>query len=171
MRKIDNYIAVSCYKYAPESFKAYIVLSFSHGNKNIPEYTEIKLTADEKSRCGYIFVTKGRKAAVDEIKRIIRKAEKQNARKITFGATLKSNKKAFVYFKYQEADADNITDKLQAYKHIKELFELKGWTDTRYEKATLNGQFKVEDRQQIIEELNRQLIIVNILDRQHIYGY
>ena len=171
MRKIDNYIGVYCYKYAPESFQAYIVLSFSHGNRNIPEYTEIKLTADEKSRCGYIYTTQGRRAAVDEVKRIIRKAEKQNVQKVTFGTTLKNNEKMFVYFQYEEAKADDISDKLKTYKHVKELFELRGWTNSRYEKATLNGQFKVEDKQQIAEELNRQLIIVNILDKPHIYGY
>ena len=171
MRKIDNYIAVSCYKYATESFKAYIVLSFSHGNKNIPEYTEIKLTADEKSRCGYAYATKGRRAAVDEVKRIIRKAEKQSANKITFGATLKNHKRDFVYFQYEEAKADNISEKLMIYKRVKELFALKNWTHTYFEKATLNGNFEIEDKKKVVEELNRSLIVVHIADRPHIYGY
>ena len=44
-------------------------------------------------------------------------------------------------------------------------------THTYFEKATLNGNFEVEDKKKVVEELNRNLIVVHIADKPHIYGY
>lgn len=132
MRKCDNYFAVSCYRYAPERFTACYVKEFSNGNKNIPCYTEINLTNEEKSACGNAFCTKGRLAAIAELKHIIRKRERKDKIYITYGSAHKNNSKLYSYTNTLLVPENNLTERLYAYKEWKKYCIANDWKLSNY---------------------------------------
>lgn len=132
MRKCDNYFAVSCYRYAPESFTACFVKEFSNGNKNIPVYTKIKLNTDERSTCGNAYICKGRSAAIAELKKIIRKRERKEKSYCTYGNKYKDNPKQYAFTHYLECQADSLQSRLYAYKEWKHYCIKNNYEVSRY---------------------------------------
>ena len=156
-----DYIAMSCYKYAPESFKAFAVLSFSHGNKNIPEYTKINLTSEETSRCGYAFACGGRKQALAELKKIIRQKIKASKNYATIGFFSIDNPKQYHFTQHYTTDKHNINGMLRVYKAFKEYIVKNDCKLEAYTLATLDGHYKPETIEKKYDyiDINRPVII------------
>lgn len=139
-----NYIGITCYKYAPESFKAYAVLKFSNGNKNVPEYTQIKLTDEETSICGNVFCTSGRNKALTELKKIIRNKIKESKQYCTIGFLNINNNKQFHYIRSQYCNITNLTEKLRIYKEFKKYILDCDCKIESFKVAKLDGNYKPE---------------------------
>lgn len=169
MRKCDNYFAVSCYRYAPESFKAMYVKEFSHGNRNIPCYTKIELDPEEVSRCGNAYICKGRATAIAELKRIIRKREKSDKLFCTYGLTYTDNPRQYIYIREIRANENDIADKLRAYKEIKQWAENHNYKHTTFRSGSLNADMTFTE-QDNTRELSRDLIVIHYRS-EHNYCY
>jgi hypothetical protein len=140
-----DYIGMTCYKYAPESFKAYAVIGFSNGNKNIPLYKQIKLMPDEISICGNAFCCNGRKAALKEVKKIIRTKLKNRKQYCTIGFLDTENKKQFYFQRELSANIYDLDKKLYIYKEFKRYMLSKNCKIEAYTMATLDGHFQPEN--------------------------
>lgn len=156
-----DYIAVSCYKYAPESFRAYAVLSFSNGNKNVPEYTKINLTSEETSKCGYAFACGGRKQALAELKKIIRQKINASKQYATIGFFSIDNPKQYYFTQHYTANKQRVSDMLHAYKAFKQYMLDIDCKIEAYTVATLDGHYKPENVEKKYDriDINRPVII------------
>lgn len=168
-KSIYDYIGISCYKYAPESFKAYFVLSFSHGNRNIPEYTQINLTYDETSICGNAFCCKGKKEAITELKKIIRKHIKNSRQYMSIGFMLKDSTQ-YIYTQQLKANKNNLQDQLSIFKEFKQYNIEHDCKYNDYSSATLNGNYKpenIENHYSIID-ISKPIIINYKQDKNYV---
>ena len=111
MRKCDNYFRVYCYRYAPESFKAWY------------NGAEISLNADERSECGGAYCTNGKPAAIAALKRIIRKRESKIKYLITYGNFYLNKPTSFAYTEQLAVDGNSLADRLYAYRAWKNYCE------------------------------------------------
>jgi hypothetical protein len=144
-KQIEERIGMTCYKYAPESFKAYKIIGFSNGNKNIPEYEQIALSQEEISICGNAYACKGRSAALAELKRILRLRQKNSKQYITIGFFVEGSEKTYYYIKSLFANADSIQDKLYVYKKIKNIILAKHCLIETLTSVQLDGNYKPEN--------------------------
>lgn len=155
MRKCDNYLCCSGYKYAPEQFKAYKVVGFSNGNKNVPMYEQIQLTPDETSTCGYELVTKGKAAAIAKLKTILRKREQNKKRYINYGFRMVDDEKQFAYIPGRGIPANaNMESKLHAYKTVKANMEYLKWEIVRMIETKLGAGYSIESQNEVKEKVN-----------------
>ena len=159
MRKCDNYFAISCYRYAPESFNACYVKSFKNGNKNIPIYSKINLTESEKSECGNAFCTGNRKAAIAVLKRIIRAKERKEKCYTTYGNFYTNKPCEYAFTQQLAVDSSKLSERLYAYKEWKDFCKRNDWKISRYvvEEITFdpNHPNKQPTTKEIFEELNK----------------
>lgn len=130
--KIDNYIKVSCYRYAPETFTASV-----YGK-------ELQLSIDEKSTLGMALICKGKKACIDEIKKIIRKRQK-SSQYVTIGFFDLNEEKVFHYTNDLIARRNDMSEKLSIYKAFKRYLISLNCKLPKYEVATLGAAYEVED--------------------------
>jgi len=158
MRKCDQYFAVSCYKYAPEQFRAYRVVGFSNGNRNVPLYEEIELTSEETSQCGYAMVTGGRSAGIAELKRILRKRERA-AGKITYGFHFVDRPNEFVYLCGPIAIRDNLNSRLEVYKRVVKQLSEDDWEYETFKSCELGENFKTENVKVHKDKIDRRGLI------------
>jgi len=165
-----DYIAITCYRYAPESFRAYAVLSFSNGNKNIPEYTQIKLDNEETSRCGNAFCCGGRKQAITELKKIIRQKIKQQKQLATIGFFDAEYPKQYYFTQQLRANKNNINDMLWAYKRFKNYVLENNCKFKAYTMAKLDGHYRPEETKIKYNyiDINRPLIVNFKIDKDYI---
>lgn len=169
MRKCDKYFAVSCYRYAPESFKAFYVKEFKNGNKNIPCYTEITLNSSEKSVCGNAYICKGRSAAIAELKKIIRKREQKEKHRVTYGNVLENDQTKFVYTSSLFVNADSLENRLFAFKEWKRTVIEAGY---KYQAAALveteiiptqNGvRAHKKTEREVYEPISRKMCVISV---------
>lgn len=153
-----DHISMTCFKYAPESFKA------SYNGK------PIQLEYDETSKCGYAFCCGGREKAITELKKIIRGKIKRNREYCTIGFYDAENKKQYHFTQQLKATFFNIADMLYIYKDFKRDIMARNCKIESYTQATLNGQFKpehVETKYDIID-INKPLIIHFINEKRYI---
>ena len=141
---MNNKIRYSClgYKYAPESFKCYmVVIDANHNNYN---YYELhNFTIEENMKIAMIYISSGIEKAEVEIKRIIRK-KKKSCNNITYGYKF-FNENKIAYLKYHEIDNNsNIQKKLRLYKEVKEYFKNNNYivNDFIIESYELGKQYK-----------------------------
>ena len=154
MRKCDEYLSVSCYRYAPERFKAYRVTGFSNGNRNIPEYEEIQLNSAEISTCGNALLCKGREAAIAEVKRILRKRDRAT-QYVTYGFRFAENPRQYIYIPGNLANVTDFPARVRAYKYMIEHAERKGWKHATMQRAELGAGGKVDSVSDIAETIDR----------------
>jgi len=76
-RKIDRYLAISCYRCATESFRACRITGFSNVNRNTPIYKAINLSYDERKDLGYLCICNSPDKAIAQLKHILRAREKK----------------------------------------------------------------------------------------------
>jgi hypothetical protein len=145
MRKCDAYLCFSGYRYAPEQFKAYRVTGFSNGNKNIPMYEQIQLDHEERHACGYALCTKGKDAARAELKRILRKREREQKYYYSVGFKEQGNGKQFAFIRELYNTLDNQQGMLYLYKRVKDAIIKQGCHVATHTMATLDGQYKPEN--------------------------
>lgn len=158
MRKCDQYFAVSCYKYAPEQFKAYRVVGFLNGNRNIPLYDEIELTPEETSQCGYAMVTSGRSAGIAELKKILRKQD-HTASRITYGFRYVDHPTQFVYLRGPIAMRDSLSSRLETYKRIVWQLAKQNWEHETLTSCELGANLKTENVKVHKEKINQHGLI------------
>lgn len=144
MRKCDNYFALHCCRYAPEQFKAYRVVGFSNGNRNIPQYEEIFLNSSEKSACGNAFICKGRSFALAELKKILRTRDKKRKRLVTYGFFEEGSNKTFHFTQQLTASDNDIFAKLYAFKEFKDHLIKHDCIVETWSEAKLDGNYKPE---------------------------
>ena len=157
MRKCDQYFAVSGYRYAPEQFKAYRVVGFSNGNRNIPLYDKIELTSEETSECGMAMCSGNREAAIAKLKKILRKRD-HAASKITYGFRYVDHPNEFVYLRTC-ALRDDLQSRLWLFKQCLWQFEKMGWEHETFKSCELNGKFEAENVKSHKEKINRRGLI------------
>ena len=165
MRKCDNYLAIQCYKYAPEQFKAYRVVGFSHGNRNVPKYEQIKLDGYETSVCGNAYCTKGRSAAISELKKIMRKHSKRPDYYVTYGFMSKTYPSQYRFTKDIRAVPECIDDILRVYKEFKQFVLNNDCKFPSYTQAVLDGNYqatKIEDVYDEVDISKPVRIILNV---------
>lgn len=121
MRRVDDYLAVHCYKYAPEQFQAFRVTGFSNGNRNVPIYEKIALSYEDISICGNAYCTKGRDAAIAELKRVLRKMERKPVLYVTIGFKSKVYPRQYRFTQDLRCLPDDRDGKLHIYKEFKDF--------------------------------------------------
>ena len=105
-RKHDKLFKYGGYRYAPEQW------GFSYNGK------QINLDTDTKTTLAMLVISGKRKEAEDELKRLLRKEEKQINDFVTFGFFGKNSNK--YYFTSQlSAHRNNLAEKLRIYKEWK----------------------------------------------------
>lgn len=114
--KEKNKIVYTCsgYKYAPESFKCYMVVINTDGYNH--RYYELKdFTSEERDKVAMTYISKGKKEAEAVIKKIVRN-KRVYYNYITYGYKL-LNENSFTYLQYCKIDNNaNIQSKLKLYK-------------------------------------------------------
>ncbi|MEG0898387.1 MAG: hypothetical protein RSF40_01575 [Oscillospiraceae bacterium] len=154
MRKIDSYLAVQCYRYTPEQFQAFRVVGFSNGNRNIPIYEKINLSDNDIRTCGYAYCTKGRDAAIAELKRVIRKMERQPKLYVTIGFRSKVYPKQYRFTQDIRCLPNDLKEKLRVYKEFKEFVLSQNCMFGDYTEATLDGHYKPTNIKTKYDELD-----------------
>lgn len=158
MRKCDQYFAVSGYKYAPEQFKAYRVVGFSNGNRNIPLYDKIELTSEEISECGMAMITGGRNASIAKLKKILRNRDCVESW-ITYGFRYVDHPTQFVYLRGPIARRGDLGSRLETYKRIVRQLSEQNWEHETFTSCELGANFKTENVQVHKEKINRYGLI------------
>lgn len=116
---MKNKIRYTCsgYKYAPESFKCYMVVinpdGINHSYYFINEFTE-----EENTAIGTIRISKGKLAAEAEIKRLLRRKQEYH-NYITYGYRVLNDNSISYIIRQKINDDANILQKLALYKSIK----------------------------------------------------
>ena len=129
---MKNKIRYTCqgYKYAPESFKCYMVVINADGYNH--SYYELEsFTHKENTRVGIVCISKGKRAAEAEIKKIIR-GKKEYYNNITYGYKSLDGG-TITYLQWEKIDNDaSIKNKLAIYKMVKEYYKEKNYIITEY---------------------------------------
>lgn len=159
MRKCDNYLKISCYKYAPESFKAFLLTGYKGKYNNKPCYTEIPLTYAERGQCGYIFACNGLDDARAELKRVIRKRESKDRILITYGSKDKNNATRYYYTQQLAVNNDDINQRLYAYKQWKDYCQRLDWKLESYEVEEAKIDFDHPNKQPEKRVIYNELVI------------
>jgi hypothetical protein len=149
MRKCDEYLACSGYRYAPEQFKAYRITGFSNGNHNVPLYEQIELDYEETRECGMALCIGNTKEAIAKLKTILCKREQKSKRHITYGFVHVDNPKRYSYVQQRWISHDaKIDDKLYLFKFVKDQMEHNNWETEPVvmEEAVLGAGFSVESK-------------------------
>ena len=158
MRKCDQYFAVSGYRYAPEQFKAYRVVGFSNGNRNIPMYDKIELTPEETSECGMAMCSGNRDAAIAKLKKILRKRDHTESW-ITYGFRFVDHPTQFVYLRGPIARRNDLSSRFETYKRIVWQLEKQNWEHETFTSCELGANFKTENVKVHKEKINRHGLI------------
>lgn len=154
MRKCDNYLAVSGYRYAPEQFKAYRVTGFSNGNRNVPVYERIKLSYEETSKCGNALCTQGRNAAVTILKKILRERNKKPQYYITIGFMSKTYPTQYRFTQDIRTLPDKLGNRLNVYKEFKKYCIAHDCKFPAYTQAVLDGNYKAKEVVEVYDEID-----------------
>lgn len=141
--KAKNKIVYTCsgYKYAPESFKCYMVVINTDGYNH--RYYELKdFTSEDRDKVAMTYISKGKKEAEAVIKKILR-SKRASYNYITYGYKL-LNENNFTYLQYCKIDNNaNIQSKLILYKKVKEHYKSKNYiiTDFILDSCKLDGNY------------------------------
>lgn len=119
--------AVSGYRYAPESFRAF--KKSIHGDTK-----EIPLSAEQRSEVGTLYLTQGLKAAVDYVKRIERERERKCRLYTTYGFFSKEEPHTYLFCKEIRCRDDAPLDKkLRIFRASKDILSsassVRQWTE------------------------------------------
>lgn len=151
MRFKEGDVKVSCYRYAPEQFQA------TYKNKRI------ELSFDEISTCGNLLLCKGYKQAVDEIKRILRKREKQkgNGKSFTYGFYVKDSTDTYIYCESCIiGNNSKMPDKYREYKFIKQdLARRNATVQTSWSAEIIAGKLSGQEKGMSTVDLTRPIKI------------
>ena len=176
MRKCDDYLTCTGYKYAPEQFRAYLIKGFKTNKRGqrVPIYAEIELDATERSDCGLAYVN-GKESAIKALKKVIRKRERRLQPYMTYGNYL-VNSDRYVFTR-DLIFPDALNNRLLAYKEWKRCCEQNNWMYEAYTVET--GTFipgrdnKPETRTELIPiDRNRHIrlrCVANDLYNETIY--
>ena len=150
MRKCDNYLRLYCYKYAPESFKAFFIKGYiQHKHYKEKITIEISLDYNERSECGNAYCCHGVKAAMDVLKRVLRKQERNEKHYVTYGNFYVDNPKQYAFTHDLEVP-DDLQHRLYAYKEWKDFLKR-----TNYIARTIRmqeGQFNPFENNKAVKE-------------------
>jgi len=137
-------IAIQYYKYAPESFKAYIKTT-DPNNPNVPSYQKIKGLRDPSWICQK-FIRGEYAEALADIKRHLRKQAKEpELFFMTYGFSIDGTREtAFFNSIFERTDVD-IETRMRLYKRIKDIMETQhGWRTKTHTTAELGTGYKPE---------------------------
>lgn len=158
MRKCDNF-KISCYRYAPESFKAYMLIGYTGKYLNKPKYKEIPLTYNEKSECGNAYCCGNTDSAIKVLKRIIRAKERKVKQYITYGNFYTNKPREYAFTQQLAVDSSKLSERLYAYKEWKDFCNRVDWKISSYvvEELTFDPDHpnKQPTTKEIFEELNK----------------
>lgn len=122
------------YRYAPESFVAW--------RRTRDGSNEIIKEAYHDSTLGYIFITKGSKAVVDELKRRDRRAVKRGTG-ITYGFYYEGSSREYAFFRELYTFDLRLESRLCLYKEIKRQMAEIGLKHAISTTAELGGNFQI----------------------------
>lgn len=169
---MNDKIAYTCvgYKYAPESFRCFMVVINARGYNH--SYYELEnFTEEENHRVAMICISKGKKEAEAEIKKIVRN-KKEDYKNITYGYKV-INENMVAYLKYHRiCDSANIQEKLKLYKEIKEYFKNKNFiiTECVLNSWKLDGNYNPLNPQtkEVKQILNPKPIKIRFIKRKEV---
>ena len=122
------------YRYAPESFVAW--------RRTKDGSSEIIKEAYHNSDLGYILITKGAKAVVDELKRRDRKAAKQRDG-LTYGFYYEGSRREYAFIRGLYTFDLSLESRLRLYKEIKQQMAEIGWQYEIGATAELGENYKI----------------------------
>lgn len=149
-KSIYDYITISYYRYAPESFKVYF------------NRARINLNPEEINRCGRICCCKGMNEALEEVKRIIRNKVKNKKEFCTIGFRNLDNNSDYFYTKQLIANRNNLREKLRVYKEFKEYLLQKDCKIASVTTTKLGAGYKEESQKVEYShvDINKPVIII-----------
>ena len=151
---MKNKIRYTCtgYKYAPESFKCYMVIINPDGYNH--SYYEVKeFTNEENNKVGLTYLSGGKEKAEAKIKHIIR-GKKENNNTITYGYRVLNENGLICYLEYNRTEDDSdIQQKLKVYKNIKEHCQKENYIVSYYTvtSSELGGNYQSRNQQEYEE--------------------
>lgn len=167
---MKNKIRYTCsgYRYAPESFKCYMVVINVDGYNH--SYYELKnFTSNEREKVAMTYISKGKKEAEAVIKKIVR-SKREYYNNITYGYKL-LDENSFTYLQYLKVDNNtDIQSKLKLYKEVKEYYKSKNYiiTDIILDSCNLDGNYLPinPERKVAKKELNTKPIKIWFLKKK-----
>ncbi len=123
-------IRFSCFNCASESFAATV-----NGKR-------LNLDSDWRSELGYMLLTKGKKAVIDQIKRLLRASKPRYA--YGYGVYVRGSKRQYYYLNGCTAPANDLSLRLHVFKLVKRHFHELGWKIKRAATAALGADYSVE---------------------------
>ena len=136
MSQKNVFYSFSGYRYAPESFRAY--KRFCGG-----DWVQIPLSHDQRSSVGYLYLTKGMKAAVDFVKRHERELAQKYRTYVSYGFRTLEDPRCYLYVPqlYCRADAA-LSEKAEILRELRQvLLEMGGRLEIS-SKCELDGLYR-----------------------------
>ena len=124
-------ISYSVYKYAPEQFGNLCV----YGKPFL-------LDAEKRKRLGYIQITRGKSACIEEIKRLYR-ASLRKHRCCTIGFRFTGSSREYCFCRELYANNEDLRAKLSIYKKFKQFMIEQGCKYEEYTSAELGAGYNV----------------------------
>lgn len=141
--------AIEGYKYAPESFKAYLVVLDKSGKHEVQRHC-LPFTDDQNWDIGYTAICQGRAKAVDKAKRFYRE-RKTAARRHAYGFGDREDSALFHYIPVLAVSLDAPLDvRLNALKRTRQHLESIGCQIEYGGKAELDGAYRIVKSEKLI---------------------
>jgi hypothetical protein len=151
-KSVYDFVSVNCYKYAPESFKAYF------------QEKQIKFNSEDNQKLGYIYITKGMKELEKEIKRIFRKSFFNPNKPIIKTLAIRTQGNEYIKissaYGYGRVNIFDINAKLQIFKDLKKAWEKNNFGIT-ITQGKMNEYGKLE--RGIVQELEQPKLMKRVL--------
>ena len=140
---MKNLYKISCYKYAPESFRGYI--------RQADGWQQYQLSLADTIDCGVKATSEGYDAGLARFKHIVRRQTRPKVRRVTYGFEDLDDPGQYIYCRELSICDDDLRGKLQLLKQIKSAFSsgvrLGG-------KATLGAAGKIEKTEDYIARVD-----------------
>lgn len=135
VQKKSSY-SISGYRYAPESFRVYKG-AVGGGKKEIP------LSDKQRSDVGYLYLTRGFKAAVDYVKRVERERERKCRLYTTYGFLSQEEPGTCLFCKQIRCREDAPVDqRLAVFREIREYLDSIGGRVEQSVECELDGRYR-----------------------------
>lgn len=134
MNKHLYHYAIYGYRYAPENF---------HMKKGLPgrPLQEVSLSDDQRAQVGYLYITQGHKAAVDQVKRIERERAQKPNLYITYG--FRSQDGGYVYCPQLRCQPEApVAERMAMFRSAREAIERCGCKVLQHESCELDGNYR-----------------------------
>ena len=134
MRKQRYHYAVSGYHFAPESFHIMKGLSAR-------SLTLVPLTDDQRGQIGYLLITQGFRAAVDQVKRIERERARKPTRVLTYGFHTQDDGYFYCPQLHCQPEAP-LAERIIVFRSVRETIAERGCQVLQTKSCELDGHYR-----------------------------